>query len=243
MTRRDATRPEGGTTLVEMMLAVAVFAVVVAITYGTLGNVQQQTTNNINLQQATQAGMLALNQISSEVRDMSNSFLNSLQSQNSGTADIVTMTATELAFLSGNDIVNNDTAGIVDPNGGSFTTGCANLIDIKLVSGNLVQTDIAPTIAGAQCTWTATPSTVTLLRKVEPLCSGAPCLATSTGASIFSYLQGYPSLGQSTSAANAVGEVSVGFAVLAGGSSHVSPVVLTQTVRLAAVLADPSSPS
>jgi prepilin-type N-terminal cleavage/methylation domain-containing protein len=241
VTRRDEPTSDTGTTLVEMMLAVAIFAVVVGITYGTLGNVQQQTSNNVGLQQVTESAMLGLNQMAYEIRDISNSYLNSFQGEDSGTGDIATMAATEIQFLSGNHIVANDAAGIVDPNGGSFTTGCANLIDIKLVSGNLVQTQTAPTIAGGQCTWTSTPITVTLVRNVEPLCSGSPCPAATPGAAIFSYLQGYPNLGQPTTTTALVGEVTVGFAVLAGGSSHVNPVALTQTVRLASVLADPSS--
>jgi hypothetical protein len=226
-----------------MALAMSVFVVIVAITYGTLGNLQQQVSNNVGLEQATEAGMLAMNQVATEVRDVSNSYLNSVQGQDGGTADIVSgmMTATELEFLSADNIVVNDAAGIVDPSGGSFSSGCANLIDIKLVSGNLVQTQTAPTLSGGQCTWSATPSTVTLVRNVEPLCSGSPCLAASPGATIFTYLQAYPNQALVATTPVQVGEVTVGFAVAPSGSSRAKPVVITQTVRLAAVLADPSS--
>ncbi len=243
MTPRKARRSEAGVSLVEMTLAMSIFVVIVGITYGTLGNLQKQTNDNVGLLQSTEAGMLVLNRVATEVRDISNSYLNSVQGQNGGTADIVTgkMTATEVEFLSATNIVNNDTAGIVDPNGGSFDTGCANLIDIQLVSGNLVQTQTAPTLSGGQCTWSATPSTVTLLRNVEPLCSGAACLAASPGATIFSYLQSYPDQTQAATTPAQVGEVAIGFAVLPAGSSRAQPVVLSQTVRLAAVLADPSS--
>jgi type II secretory pathway pseudopilin PulG len=239
-------KSEAGSTLIELLVAMSIFVTVLGITYGTLINVQQQTNYNIGRQQVTEGGMLALNKIASQVRDVSNSYDNAYQAGDTGTADIVTMNATEMQFLSGNNIINNDASGLVDTNGGgSFGTGCANLIDIKLVSGAIVETETAPTVPSSgstsgQCTWTATAVTVTLASNVEPLCAGAPCTAATTGATIFSYLQSYPDQTATATSASQVGEVTIGFAVLSRNSS-ISPVVLTETVRLAAVLADPSS--
>ena len=232
---------EAGFTLIEMMVAVSIFAVVLGVVCGSLVHIDQQAFDNIAIQQLSDTAMLGLNQVSVEVRDLSATYDNTVQAGDTGTADIVTMTATEIDFLSGDKVVSNDNAGIVDANGGSFYTGCANLIDIKLVSGNLVQTQTVPTLENGQCTWTASPGTGTLLQNIEPLCSGSPCSAASPGAAIFSYLQRYPNQEVPASTPAQVGEVTIGFAALPERSAQGTPVVFTQTVRLASVLADPSS--
>lgn len=243
MKEHNNVRPEGGFSLVELMVAVSVFLIVLATICGTLFSVERQTNDNLEREQLTQSGMLALNQVANEIRDMSNSYDNAVQSEDNGIADIQKMTATEIEFLSGNNIINNENAGLVDSSGGTFTTGCANEIDIKLVSGNLVQTQTTPTLVSGQCTWTSSPGTETVAQDVMPLCSGTPCAsATSTGATIFSYQERYPDQTDSATTAAQVGEITVGFALLPPQSStHVAPVTFTQTVRLGAVLADPSS--
>jgi prepilin-type N-terminal cleavage/methylation domain-containing protein len=241
--RPDDVASEGGFTLIELMVAISIFLVIMATICGSLFNVEQQTNSNLTSEQLTQSGMLALNQVANEIRDMSNSYDNSVQSADNGTADIQTMSATEIEFLSGNNIINNENAGLVDSNGGTFTTGCANEIDIKLVSGNLVQTQTTPTLVSGRCTWTGTPGAETLVQDVMPLCSGSPCAsATSSGATIFSYQERYPDEADTASTAAQVGEITVGFAVLpSASSSYTAPVVLTQTVRLGAVVNDPSA--
>jgi prepilin-type N-terminal cleavage/methylation domain-containing protein len=240
---RHEVTPEAGFTLIELMVAVSIFLVVLATICGTLFNVEQQANDNLTREQLTQSGMLALNQVANEIRDMSNSYDNSVQSANSGNADVQTMSATEIEFLSGNNIVKNENAGLVDSSGGTFTTGCANEIDIKLVSGNLVQTQTPPTLVNGQCTWTGTPGSETLAQDVMPLCSGSPCAsASSSGATIFSYQERYPDQADAASTAAQVGEITISFALLPPkSSSYIGPAVLTQTVRLGAVLADPSS--
>ena len=139
MNRRSQSQADAGFTLVELMIALAIFSLLLATICATLLNVQDQTTNNLTVQQLTQSGMLALNEVATEVRDLSNSYDNSVQMSDSGDADIVSMSATNLEFLAGNEIIKNDGAGIVDENGGSYTTGCANQITISLSSSNLVQ--------------------------------------------------------------------------------------------------------
>jgi len=69
---------------------------------------------------------------------------------------------------------------------------------------------------------------------------GSPCSAASPGAAIFSYLQRYPNQEVPASTPAQVGEVTIGFAALPERSAQGTPVVFTQTVRLASVLADPS---
>jgi len=241
MTGPKDVRSDAGFTLVELMVALSIFLVILTTICGVLLNVGQQTNGNIMNERLTQAGMLALNEVATEIRDLSNSYDNSVQASDTGTGDIVTMNATQLQFLSANNIVNNDAAGIIDANGGSFTTGCANKINITLSSGNLVQNQIVPTLASGQCTWSGSAGSATLVQNIEPLCAGSPCAAGSTGASIFTYFQRYPNQGTQTTVPGQVGEVTIGFAVLPPATSSViAPVVLTQTVRLAGVLSDPS---
>jgi len=253
----DNPRSDAGTTLIELMIAVVIFAIVIGITTGTLGFVQQQTDHNIKSIQAAEAGMVGLNKVALEVRDMSDAYDNPVQAAGSGTADIVVMQPTEIEFLSGNNIVTNDAFGIIDTNnggGGSFTTGCANEIEITLQyasgsakSGSLVQMVSPPVVptsgtTAGECTWPGPAVTTTLIPQVKPLCAGSACLTvTSTGATIFSYLQAYPNQAVPATAATQVGEVAIGLAVPAqNGSSQVTPVVLTQTVRLGAVSALPT---
>ena len=177
---------EAGFTLIEMMVAVSIFAVVLGVVCGSLVHIDQQAFDNIAIQQLSDTAMLGLNQVSVEVRDLSATYDNTVQAGDTGTADIVTMTATEIDFLSGDKVVSNDNAGIVDANGGSFYTGCANLIDIKLVSGNLVQTQTVPTLANGQCTWMASPGTSPSARgpraplQVQGQRSSATCNAIQT---------------------------------------------------------------
>jgi len=253
----DNRRSDAGTTLIELMIAVAIFAVVIGITTGTLALVQQQTNHNITSLQSTEAGMVGLNRIALEVRDVSDSYDNPVQSADTGSADIVVMQATEIEFLSGNNLITNDAAGTIDANNGgagSFTTGCANEIEITLQyasgtakSGSLVQMVTPPVVpttgtTAGECTWPGPAQTTTLIPQVKPLCGGSPCLTvTSAGATLFSYLQGYPNETLAATAAAQVGEVAIGLAVPAqNGSSQVTPVVLTQTVRLGAVAALPT---
>jgi type II secretory pathway pseudopilin PulG len=253
----DNRRSDAGTTLIELMVAVLIFAVVIGITTGTLALVQQQTNHNITSLQATEAGMVGLNKAALEVRDMSDSYDNPVQTADTGSGDIVVMQATEIEFLSGNNIVSNDASGIIDANNGgagSFTTGCANEIEITLQyasgtakSGTLVQMVTPPVVpttgaTAGECTWPGPAQTTTLIPEVKPLCAGSPCLTvTSAGATLFSYLQGYPNETVTATAAAQVGEVAIGLAVPAqNGSSQVTPVVLTQTVRLGAVTALPT---
>ncbi len=248
---------DAGTTLIELMVAVFIFAIVLGITTGTLALVQQQTNNNMTSLQAAEAGMVGLNRVALEVRDMSDSYDNPVQAANTGTADIVVMQPTDVKFLSGNLLIKNDTHGIIDSNNGgagSFTTGCANEIEIALQytsgtakSGSMVQTVTPPVVAttgttAGECTWPGPAQTTTVISQVKPLCAGAPCVTvTSAGATLFSYLQGYPNQTLPATAAVQVGEVAIGFAVAAEiGSSQVAPVVLTQTVRLGAVTALPT---
>jgi prepilin-type N-terminal cleavage/methylation domain-containing protein len=241
--RQDDMPSESGFTLIELMVAVSIFLVIMATICGSLFNVESETNSNLTSEQLTQSGMLALHQVANEIRDMSNSYDNSVQSEDNGVADIQTMSATEIEFLSGNNIINNESAGLVDPDGGTFTTGCANEIDIKLVSGNLVQTETTPTLVSGQCKWTGTTGSETLAQDVVPLCSASACAsASSTGATIFSYQERYPDEADTASTAAQVGEITIGFAVLPSKtSSYVAPVVLTQTVRLGAVVNDPSA--
>ncbi len=240
--KRHQTRSDAGFTLVELMIALAIFSLLLATICASLMNVQDQTTNNLTIQELTQSGMLALNEVATEIRDLSNSYDNSVQASDAGDPDILTMSSTQLKFLTGNNIINNDTAGIVDENGGTFTTGCANEMNISLSSGNLVQAQTTPTLSSGQCTWTGTPGSATLVRDIEPLCSGSPCATGSSGASIFSYWERYPDETTTATTAAAVGEVTIGFALVPQqNSTQVAPIVLTQTVRLAAVLDDPSS--
>jgi prepilin-type N-terminal cleavage/methylation domain-containing protein len=240
--KRPEARSDAGFTLVELMIALAIFSLLLATICASLMNVQDQTTNNLTIQELTQSGMLALNEVATEIRDLSNSYDNSVQASEAGDPDILTMSSTQLKFLTGNNIINNDAAGIVDVNGGTFTTGCANEMNISLSSGNLVQAQTTPTLSSGQCTWTGTPGSATLVRDIEPLCSGSPCAAGSSGASIFSYWERYPNETATATTAAAVGEVTIGFALVPQqNSTQVAPIVLTQTVRLAAVLDDPSS--
>jgi prepilin-type N-terminal cleavage/methylation domain-containing protein len=241
--RLDDAGGEAGFTLIELMVAISIFLVIMATICGSLFVVESETNSNLTTESLTQSGMLALNQVANEIRDMSNSYDNSVQSQDNGAADIQTMSATEIKFLSGNNIINNESAGLVDSSGGTFTTGCANEIDIKLVSGNLVQTETTPTLVSGQCTWSGTAGSETVAQDVMPLCSGSACASTtSTGAAIFSYQERYPDEADTASTSAQVGEVTIGFAVLpAKTSSYVAPVVLTQTVRLGAVVNDPSA--
>jgi prepilin-type N-terminal cleavage/methylation domain-containing protein len=242
VTRPADRRSHAGFTLVELMIAMAIFSLLMATICATLLNVQDQTTNNLTVQELTQSGMLALNEVATEIRDLSNSYDNSVQASDSGGADIVTMNATQLEFLAGNNIVNNDTAGLVDTSGGSFTTGCANEVNISLTSGNLVQAQTTPTLSSGQCAWTGTAGSATLVRDIEPLCSGSPCSAGSPGASIFSYWERYPNQTSTATTPAEIGAVTIGFAVVSQqNSSQITPIVLTQTIRLAAVLDDPSS--
>jgi hypothetical protein len=253
----DNRRSDAGTTLIELMVAVLIFAIVIGITTGALGLVQQQTSHNITSLQATEAGMVGLNKVALEVRDMSDSYDNPVQIADTGTADIVVMQATEIEFLSGNNIVNNDASGKTDANNGgagSFTTGCANEIEITLQyasgtakSGSLVQMVTPPVVpttgtTAGECTWPGPAQTTNLIAQVKPLCAGSPCLTvTSAGATLFSYLQGYPNETVAATDTTQVGEVAIGFGVPAqNGSSQVTPVVLTQTVRLGAVTALPT---
>ena len=100
----------------------------------TLLNVQDQTTNNLTIQELTQSGMLALNEVAEEVRELSNSYDNSVQMTDGGDADIVTMGATQLEFLAANEIIKNDGAGIVDANGGQLYHGvCQPNNNVSLV--------------------------------------------------------------------------------------------------------------
>jgi prepilin-type N-terminal cleavage/methylation domain-containing protein len=238
----DTGQSDAGFTLVELMIALAIFSLLLATVCASLFNVQDQTTNNLSIQELMQSGMLALNEVATEVRDLSNSYDNSVQTNDGGDADIVTMNATQLQFLVGNNIVKNDAAGLVDTSGGSFTTGCANELNISLSSGNLVQNQTVPTLSNGQCTWTSAAGSATLLRNIEPLCSGSPCAAGTPGATIFSYWERYPDQTTTATTATQVGEITIGFAVVPQqNSSQITPVVLTQTVRLAAVLDDPSS--
>ena len=155
--KRHEARSDAGFTLVELMIALAIFSLLLATICASLMNVQDQTTNNLTIQELTQSGMLALNEVATEIRDLSNSYDNSVQASDAGDPDILTMSSTQLKFLTGNNIINNDTAGIVDENGGTFTTGCANEMNISLSSGNLVQAQTTPTLSSGQCTWTGTP--------------------------------------------------------------------------------------
>jgi prepilin-type N-terminal cleavage/methylation domain-containing protein len=240
--KRHETRSDAGFTLVELMIALAIFSLLLATICASLMNVQDQTTNNLTIQELTQSGMLALNEVATEIRDLSNSYDNSVQASDAGDPDILTMSSTQVKFLTGNNIINNDTAGIVDANGGTFTTGCANEMNISLSSGSLVQAQTTPALSNGQCTWTGTPGSATLVRDIEPLCSGSPCAAGSSGASIFNYWERYPNETTTATTAAAVGEVTIGFALVPQqNSTQVAPIVLTQTVRLAAVLDDPSS--
>jgi Prokaryotic N-terminal methylation motif len=253
----DNRRSDAGTTLIELMVAVLIFATVIGITTGSLALVQQQTNHNITSLQATEAGMVGLNKVALEVRDMSDSYDNAVQTADTGTADIIVMQPTEIEFLSGNNIINNNAAGIIDANNGgagSFSTGCANEIEITLQyasgsasTGSLVQMVTPPVVpttgaTAGQCTWPGPAQTTTLILQVKPLCAGSSCLTvTSAGATLFSYLQGYPNEAVAATAAAQVGEVAIGLAVPAqNGSSQVAPVVLTQTVRLGAVTALPT---
>jgi prepilin-type N-terminal cleavage/methylation domain-containing protein len=240
--RRGQNQADAGFTLVELMIALAIFSLLLATICATLLNVQDQTTNNLTVQQLTQSGMLALNEVATEVRELSNSYDNSVQMNDGGYADVVTMSATKLEFLAGNEIIKNDGAGIVDENGGSYTTGCANQITISLSSSNLIQAQTNPTLTSGECTWSGATGSATLVRGIEPLCSGSPCSAGSPGATIFSYWERYPNETTTATTAAEVGEVTIGFAVRPQqNSSQISPIVLTQTVRLAAVLDDPSA--
>jgi prepilin-type N-terminal cleavage/methylation domain-containing protein len=240
--RRGQNAAEAGFTLVELMIALAIFSLLLATVCATLLNVQDQTTNNLTIQELTQSGMLALNEVAEEVRELSNSYDNSVQMTDSGDADIVTMGATQLEFLAANEIIKNDGAGIVDENGGSFTTGCANQITMSLSSSNLVQAQRIPTLTNGVCTWPGAAGSATLVRGIEPLCSGSPCPAGSPGATIFRYWERYPNETTTATTPAHVGELTIGFALMPQqNSSQISPIVLTQTVRLAAVLDDPSA--
>lgn len=241
--RDNGPRSDGGFTLMEMMVACGIFALAMGIVCGTLINTEQLTSGNLTSQQLSDAGMVVMNQLAVELRDVSNSYDNAVQALDTGGSDIITMAPTAIEFLSDNNIVSNDTAGIVGSGGGSFGTGCANEIDIALSGGNLVQTDTPPTLVSGECTWPDAPvPTTTLLSNVEPLCNGSPCAATATGATIFTYFQAYPNQSTTATSPSQVGELTIGFAVLPNKSrSETGPVVLTETVRLAAVLADPSS--
>ncbi len=242
MNRRGQNEADVGFTLVELMTALAIFSLLLATVCATLLNVQDQTTNNLTIQELTQSGMLALNEVAEEVRELSNSYDNSVQMTDGGDADIVTMGATQLEFLAANEIIKNDGAGIVDANGGSFTTGCANQITMSLSSSNLVQAQRTPTLTNGVCTWPGAAGSAPLVRDIEPLCSGSPCAAGSPGATIFSYWERYPNETTAATTPAQVGEVTIGFALMPQqNSSQISPVVLTQTVRLAAVLDDPSA--
>ncbi len=216
------------------MVAVFIFAIVLGLTTGSLALVQQQTNNNMRSLQAAEAGMVGLNRVALEVRDISDSYDNPVQAANTGTADIVVMQATDVKFLSGNLLIKNDTHGVIDANNGgagSFTTGCANEIEIALQyasgtakSGSLVQTVTPPVVAatGQQpVNARGRPAqTTTVISQVKPLCAGVPCLTvTSAGATLFSYFQGYPNQTVPAIAAVQVGEVAIGFAVPAQNGS------------------------
>ena len=67
-------------------------------------------------------------------------------------------------------------------------------------------------------------------------------LSGKPGCDHFSYWERYPNETTTATTAAEVGEVTIGFAVIPQqNSSQTSPIVLTQTVRLAAVLDDPSA--
>ena len=80
----DNRRSDAGTTLIELMVAVVIFAVVIGITTSTLALVQQQTNHNITSLQSTEAGMVGLNEVALEIRDMSDSYDNAVQTANTG---------------------------------------------------------------------------------------------------------------------------------------------------------------